>query len=77
MKSTATKVSSSDIELERDVLNLLRDQSLLRRVSVEVSGGNITLRGEVQSFYRRQLLVHGCRRLPGVGSVIDELRVEA
>jgi osmotically-inducible protein OsmY len=76
MKSPASKFVSSDHELEHSVLNLLRDQSASRRVTVEVADGTVTLRGEVKSFYRRQLLVHGCRRLPGVASVIDELRVE-
>src|SRR5579872_1555976 len=40
-------------------------------------GGEVTLRGQVKSFYTRQVFVQGCRRVPGVTMVVDELRVEA
>ncbi len=47
-----------------------------RGVAVDAKKGIVTLRGEVPSFHIRQLLVHCCRRTPGVIEVIDELNVQ-
>lgn len=46
------------------------------RVCVMVDGGHVTMRGSVRSFYRKQLLRHGCARVAGVTRVIDEIVVE-
>ncbi len=47
----------------------------LQGITVEVSDGLVTLVGTVKSFYARQLLVNGCRRVQHVAGVIDELQV--
>lgn len=52
------------------------DRSSARRVTVEVSDGVIRLFGDVPAFYTRQIFVSFCRRLAGVVSVEDELRVQ-
>ncbi|MGD9723749.1 MAG: BON domain-containing protein [Pirellulales bacterium] len=47
----------------------------LRRVRVDAAEGTVILRGEVSSFYARQLLLHGARRAAGQARVSDELTV--
>lgn len=68
-----------DHELERRVRHFFKTQNptALRGADIEVEQGVVTLRGTVRSFYARQVLVHGSRRVAGVQSVVDELRVEA
>jgi osmotically-inducible protein OsmY len=48
----------------------------LRHVSVEAHWDTVTLRGELASFYERQIAVARAERVPGVTRVIDHLRVE-
>ena len=69
---------TTDGELLRDVRNFLDGQHFraAQRMTIEVIDGIVTLRGQVKSFYTRQVFVHGCRRLPGVAAVVDDLRVE-
>ncbi len=49
--------------------------SSLPRLSIEVEGGQVMLRGTVRSFHERQLCLC-CRHVAGVLQVIDELKVE-
>ncbi|MGE5194182.1 MAG: BON domain-containing protein [Deltaproteobacteria bacterium] len=56
-----------------DCRNLSR--AVASRMAIEVNGGVVTLRGDVPSFYIRQVLVHRCQRIPGVVVVNDELKV--
>lgn len=66
-----------DRKLEGQVTAYLRGCQVpaLRRVAVEAEHGTVTLRGEVTSFYQKQLCIHGCTRLPGVVDVVDEVEV--
>jgi osmotically-inducible protein OsmY len=52
------------------------DHSAARSVAVTAGAhGVLTLRGHVKTFYTRQVFVQCCRHLPGITSVVDELRV--
>lgn len=68
---------SSDRDLERRVLNYLfgRQVSALRGILVQADNGRVTLRGEVYSFYQKQLCINCSRRVAGVVTLVDEIDV--
>ena len=47
----------------------------LRGIRVAVENGTVILRGDVHTFYQKQLLLNCRSRVPGVTRVIDEVRV--
>jgi hypothetical protein len=69
--------TSADRELEQRIVASLKSHHVpsLHRVKVEVREGVVTLRGEVNSFYAKQLTQHSARRTAGDRPVIDELSV--
>lgn len=48
----------------------------LRRLKLDVDGGVVTLRGQVHTFYTRQMALAMVLSLPGVEGVMDQLEVE-
>jgi osmotically-inducible protein OsmY len=68
---------TSDHDLERRVANFLAGRFLpaLRRLAVEAEGGVVTVRGQVSSFYEKQVALHCCRRVAGVQDLIDAVDV--
>jgi hypothetical protein len=68
---------SADRELEQRIVASLQNHHVpsLHKVQVEVHQGVVTLRGEVNSFYAKQLTQHSARRVAGDSRVIDELSV--
>ncbi len=46
-----------------------------RDLSVRVRDGNVTVTGEVGSYYEKQIAINSCRRVAGVLSVSDEIHV--
>lgn len=66
-----------DRDLERRVLNYLfgRQVSALRGIVVQADNGRVTLRGEVFSFYQKQLCINCSRRVAGVITLVDEIEV--
>lgn len=80
MPETAVReLSQTDRELESRLLNFLMQRHIpaLRKVSVAVSDGIVTLQGRVQSFYERQLCLSCCQRVAGVRKLIDLIEVAA
>ena len=71
------KTLTPDQELERRISASLNSKHIpsLRKVLVEVRDGNVVLRGEVYSFYAKQLSQHSARRVAGDRHVIDEVSV--
>jgi osmotically-inducible protein OsmY len=67
----------ADRELEGRVHATLQtlNRAVARRVIIEVKDGLVTLRGDVPTFYARQIIIHECQRVPGVTRVNDELSV--
>lgn len=70
---------TSDLDLERRVLNYLagRFMPALRRLAIEAEGGIVTVRGQVSSFYEKQIALHCCQRVAGVRELIDAVDVES
>jgi osmotically-inducible protein OsmY len=66
-----------DRDLERRVVNYLmgRQMPTLRQIHVEADQGTVRLRGEVRSFYQKQLCLNCTRRVAGVLDLVDELNV--
>jgi osmotically-inducible protein OsmY len=66
-----------DLELARRVENFLHSKQMrsLRSVAVEADGGRVRLRGDVGSFYEKQLCLSCTRRVAGVIDLVDEIRV--
>jgi osmotically-inducible protein OsmY len=71
------QATARDAALLREVIDYLSGPAFpaLQGISIEVSRGVVTFRGQVKSFHIKQVLVHACRRLPRVADVVDELRV--
>ena len=66
-----------DQELARRVENYLHSKQMrsLRSVAVEADNGRVFLRGDVGSFYEKQLCLSCTRRVAGVIDLVDEIRV--
>ncbi|MGE3407409.1 MAG: BON domain-containing protein [Pirellulales bacterium] len=65
------------MDLERRIVSYLvgRHVPSLRHISVEAVDGTVTLRGQVRSFYEKQLCHNCCRRVAGVIRLVDSLDV--
>ena len=67
----------NDLELARRVENYLHSKQMrsLRSVAVEADQGRVLLRGDVGSFYEKQLCLSCTKRVAGVIDLVDEIRV--
>ena len=77
MISTAAPPSAADYLLADRITTQLAEtnRANLRRLSVNVRAGEVTLRGSVGSFYERQIAIQTCRELPGIDRLIDAVEV--
>ena len=68
---------SSDLLLAAQVAAQLADSNRanLRRLTVAVRGGEVTLRGRVASYHERQIAIQACRTLAGIVRVNDAVEV--
>lgn len=66
-----------DRDLRQRVINYLGDYRMpaLRTIQVEARGGTVTLRGNVSTFYQKQLCLHCCRRVAGVIKLDEHVAV--
>ena len=53
-----------------------RHFSTLMEIEVEVLHGQVTLTGEVDSFYEKQVAMNSCQRVAGVLSLVDHISVK-
>lgn len=53
------------------------NRASLKRLSVAVQDGEVTLRGSVGSFYEKQIAIQTCRMLAGIERLIDAVEVAA
>lgn len=69
----------SDEEMKQDLLARLKDNGDVQgsRVAVEVSGGEITLRGSVPNYVVSQMIESVANEVPGVTDVHNEMEVQA
>jgi len=77
MISTAAPPTTADYMLADRITTQLAEtnRANLRRLSVNVRAGEVTLRGCVGSFYERQIAIQTCRELPGIDRLIDAVEV--
>jgi osmotically-inducible protein OsmY len=70
---------SSDLALQSKIASQLAEtrRQGLKRLNVQVAAGSVTLRGEVASFYEKQLAIETCRVLAGIDHLIDAVEVAA
>jgi hypothetical protein len=68
----------SDHRILEDVVEFLRDHGDidLERIEIEVSEGDVILRGEVRGRYARFYAEDLASRVPGVRDVVNELKLE-
>ena len=69
------KVSSTAVKSEIEAALKRRATSDAQTISVEVSGADVTLTGEVHSWSERDLAKHSAWGTPGVRSVVDNMTV--
>lgn len=69
--------TTADRELQARIVGYLlaRNAPAIGQVEVEANNGTVTLRGQVRTFYQRQLCVHCCLRVAGVVQLIDQIHV--
>ncbi|MFM7115480.1 MAG: BON domain-containing protein [Planctomycetota bacterium] len=72
------RVDYPDDDLRKRIESFLRSRhfSALRNLEVSVAGGVATLKGEVGSFYEKQVALDACRRVAGVLCTVDQMQVE-
>jgi len=75
----AHRPAATDHVLAREICTHLAEtnRASLKRLSVDVSGGHVTLRGIVGSFYEKQIAIQTCRVLAGIERLIDAVEVAA
>lgn len=71
-------INAASQELQQRVALNLQSRQLTSggRVRIEAQHGTVTLSGQVQTFYQRQLIFAATRKVAGVTKVIDQLEVE-
>ncbi len=76
-QSISAAVLYADIDLEQRVRSRLAAYRRpgLQRLSIEVRNGSVTLRGQVTSFYEKQLGGAAVQRMADVTSLIDAIVV--
>ena len=75
--SCESPVHRQDADLERRIASYLLGHKIpaLKGIEVHSDRGEVTLRGNVASFYQRQLCISCCRHVAGVIDVIDRIQV--
>ncbi len=75
--TTFAPESEQDLDLARRVENFLHSKQMrsLRQVDVAAERGTVVLRGDVASFYEKQLCLSCTRRVAGVINLVDEIQV--
>jgi hypothetical protein len=71
--------TSADSDLERRVATFLAGQHryALRLLDIEARSGVVTIRGNVSTFYEKQLSIQLVRRVAGVIRLVDEVNVQS
>jgi osmotically-inducible protein OsmY len=79
MIATAAVPASADLLLACQISAQLAEtrRANLRHLSVNVRGGEVTLRGHVSSFYEKQIAIQTCRLMRGIERLIDAVEVAA
>lgn len=75
----AARVDTADCLLANLISAQLAEtnRASLRRLSVDVHDGEVTLRGHVSTFHEKQVAIQTCRLLAGIERLIDAVEVAA
>lgn len=78
MKTKRIRIDYSDDDLQVRVAQFLKSRHFpaFRNLTVDVSHGSVTLSGNVQSFYEKQVALTSCQRVAGVLNLVDKVAVE-
>lgn len=73
------RIDYPDDDVRRRVSRFLysRHFPAFRNLDIDVEHGAVTLTGEVQSYYEKQVAMTSCQHVAGVLSLIDEIDVRA
>jgi osmotically-inducible protein OsmY len=79
MIAAAQRRAATDQRLAGQISTQLAgtNRASLKRLSVDVCNGEVTLRGCVGSFYEKQIAIQACRVLAGIEQLIDAVEVAA
>jgi osmotically-inducible protein OsmY len=68
---------AQDTELESRVKRFLAGlhRDSLMTLEIQVKNGEVTVKGQLGSFYEKQLALAGCRRVAGVVKVHEKIEV--
>jgi osmotically-inducible protein OsmY len=79
MIAAAPIPAATDSLLACQIANQLAEsnRASLKRLSVAVNNGEVTLRGSVGSFHEKQIAIQACRVLAGIERLIDAVEVAA
>jgi osmotically-inducible protein OsmY len=73
LSRAATSEETDDTILEQRIRrHLTADSRAVSRLQIEVEAGVVTLRGVANSFYQKQLWLHGTKRVIGEDVLIDD-----
>lgn len=74
---TADFSQAGDADLQRRIIGFLLQRGLpnLQYLKVEVCAGVATLRGQVRTFYEKQLATNCCQRVAGVLRIVNDIQV--
>ena len=78
MYSTSpVRIEYDDCDVQSRVQSFLRSRHFptFQELDVDVHNGAVTLSGEVQSYYEKQVALNSCRRVAGVLTLVDEIDV--
>ena len=79
MIAAATSRGTNDHLLANQITTHLAEtnRASLKRLAVDVRGGKVTLRGNVGSFYEKQIAIQACRLFTGIERLVDAVEVAA
>ena len=68
---------ADDRHLERQARTALkgRCERAVRGLEIRVDEAVVTVSGQTDSFYSKQLMLHALKRVPGLHGVVDEVEV--
>ena len=72
---TSALAAQTPAEIKHEVEQTLRDDRALRRLDVSIAGNEITLSGEVESFWKKSEALRRTFDVTGVGTVVSEIDV--
>ena len=74
---TTDSSQTGDGDLQRRIVNFLLDRgpANLRRLEVEVRGGVAMVKGQVRTYYEKQLATSCCQRVAGVLQIVNDVEV--